>query len=66
MNNDKNHLPHLFPEAVLEQAFGFSRTRPYEILNMKEAGFVVQIGRRKYILRDNFLKWLDEKTKADV
>ena len=66
MDKETNNLPTLLDAKTLQQAFPFSRTRVYELLNMIDAGFVVQIGRRKYVHRDNFLKWLDEQTKTSA
>ena len=47
----------------LQDTYGFSRCRSYQIMNDPTLP-VVQIGRRKYVLEDAFEEWLAQKTKA--
>ena len=44
----------------IRSEYGQSRTRAYEILNDKTLP-VIRIGKRLYVRRESFEKWLDEK-----
>ncbi|MBR1584430.1 MAG: hypothetical protein IJ662_02690 [Clostridia bacterium] len=43
------------------QAAGISRTLAYQLLNRADMP-VVTFGRRKYLVKDKFLRWLDENS----
>lgn len=43
------------------QAAGLSRTLAYQLLNRADMPVVV-FGRRKYMVRDKFVRWLDENS----
>jgi hypothetical protein len=44
------------------QSMGFARTMVYKILNRKDVP-VVKIGNRKFIRKDKFFAWLEEREK---
>lgn len=44
--------------------YGFSRVRAYQILNDKTLP-VIRLGRRLYVRRSDFEKWLDAKQVRD-
>ena len=54
--------------AVLDakdiQAMGFSRPMAYQLLNREDMP-VVKIGRRKYLHRDLFERWLEEQARHE-
>ena len=47
-------------DAVSLQAFGLSRAMAYQLLNRQDLP-VVAIGRRKFMHRELFLKWLERQ-----
>lgn len=55
----EKRLPELL-SAKDAQNMGLSRPMVYQLLN-KDGVPVIQIGRRKFFLRDKFLLWLDNQ-----
>ena len=53
-------LPELVNAKTIQERFGFSRSFVYQLLNCPDAG-AVQIGKRKFFLRDRFLEWLSQQ-----
>jgi hypothetical protein len=47
------------------QSMGFTRTMAYNILNREDVP-VVKIGSRKFIQRDKFFDWLDNREKSEL
>ena len=47
------------------QTMGFTRTMAYNILNRDDVP-VVKIGSRKFIQRDKFFDWLDNREKSKI
>lgn len=47
------------------QAMGFTRTMAYNILDRDDVP-VVKIGSRKFIQRDKFFDWLDNREKDEI
>ena len=43
------------------QAAGISRTLAYQLLNRADMP-VITFGRRKYLVKDKFMRWLDENS----
>ena len=57
--NSRETLPMML-QANDIQTMGFTRTMAYNILNRDDVP-VVKIGSRKFIQRDKFFDWLDNK-----
>ena len=57
--NSRETLPMLLSANDI-QTMGFTRTMAYNILNRDDVP-VVKIGSRKFIQRDKFFDWLDNK-----
>lgn len=52
----------LWTVADLQQVIGCGRRQAYELCN-REGFPVIRMGKRIYIPRDGFLKWLERETK---
>ena len=63
MMNSKDTLPMMLSANEI-QAMGFTRTMAYNILNRDDVP-VVKIGNRKFIQRDKFFEWLDNRERGD-
>ena len=57
--NSRENLPMMLSANDI-QTMGFTRTMAYNILNCEDVP-VVKIGSRKFIQRDKFFDWLDNK-----
>ena len=57
--NSKEMLPMMLSANEI-QSMGFTRTMAYSILNRDDVP-VVKIGNRKFIQRDKFFEWLDNR-----
>ncbi|MBQ2823753.1 MAG: hypothetical protein IJF18_04165 [Oscillospiraceae bacterium] len=57
--NSKETLPMMLSANEI-QTMGFTRTMAYSILNRDDVP-VVKIGNRKFIQRDKFFEWLDNR-----
>lgn len=57
--NSRETLPMMLSANDI-QTMGFTRTMAYNILNRNDVP-VVKIGSRKFIQRDKFFDWLDNK-----
>ena len=57
--NSKETLPMMLSANEI-QAMRFTRTMAYNILNRDDVP-VVKIGNRKFIQRDKFFEWLDNR-----
>lgn len=56
-----NEMPMLISAKDIEKITGVSHAMAYSILNSGDIP-VFKIGSRKYVKRDDFLKWLDDRT----
>lgn len=67
MSEIKNRaeLSELLDVHDLQNHFPFSRTMAYSCLNNPACG-VICIGRRKFIHRDTFLRWLESQRISDT
>jgi len=59
----ENTMEKVMLDAVSLQAFGFSRAMVYQLLNRQDLPVVV-IGKRRFMHRELFLKWLEEQATA--
>ena len=57
-NRNKENYPELLTANHL-QAMGFTRTMSYALMKREDLP-VIQIGRKKFIQRDTFFKWLND------
>ena len=63
MENRKNSTPEILSAKDL-QDMGFSRSMSYSLFNREEIP-VIRIGKRKFIRRERFMKWLAEQERTD-
>lgn len=59
-NMNRNELPVMFDAKWAIDNRLMSRPMAYKLLNCPEAG-AIQIGKRKFFLRDKFLEWLSQQ-----
>lgn len=62
--NSKENLPMMLSANEI-QTMGFTRNMAYNILDREDVP-VVKIGNRKFIQRDKFFKWLDNREKSET
>ena len=63
MSEDLKHTPEILSAKDL-QDMGFSRSMSYALFNREEIP-VIRIGKRKFIRRERFMKWLAEQERTD-
>ena len=63
MEDRKNATPEILSAKDL-QDMGFSRSMSYSLFNREEIP-VIRIGKRKFIRRERFMKWLAEQERTD-
>ena len=63
MEDRKNATPEILSAKDL-QDMGFSRSMSYALFNREEIP-VIRIGKRKFIRRERFMKWLAEQESTD-
>ena len=63
MEDRKNSTPEILSAKDLQE-MGFSRSMSYSLFNREEIP-VIRIGKRKFIRRERFMKWLAEQERTD-
>ena len=63
MEDRKNGTPEILSAKDL-QDMGFSRSMSYALFNREDIP-VIHIGKRKFIRRERFMKWLAEQERTD-
>ena len=63
MENRKNSTPEILSAKDLQE-MGFSRSMSYALFNREDIP-VIRIGKRKFIRRERFMKWLAEHERTD-
>ena len=63
MENRKNATPEILSAKDLQE-MGFSRSMSYALFNREDIP-VIRIGKRKFIRRERFMKWLAEQERTD-
>ena len=63
MEGRKNGIPEILSAKDL-QDMGFSRSMSYALFNREDIP-VIRIGKRKFIRREKFFKWLTEQERTD-
>ena len=63
MEDRKNVTPEILSAKDL-QDMGFSRSMSYALFNREDIP-VIHIGKRKFIRRERFMKWLAEQERTD-
>ena len=63
MENKKSNAPEILSAKDL-QDMGFSRSMSYALFNRADVP-VIHIGKRKFIRREKFLKWLAEQERTE-
>ena len=63
MENKKSNTPEILSAKDL-QDMGFSRSMSYALFNRADVP-VIHIGKRKFIRREKFLKWLAEQERSN-
>lgn len=63
MNNNSKELPMLLTIRNLTEDIGFSRAMAYQLLHREDMAVVV-IGKRRFIKRDEFMKWIDKQQEG--
>ena len=58
-NTNRENYPELLTANHL-QAMGFTRTMSYALMKREDLP-IIRIGRKKFIQRDTFFKWLDSQ-----
>lgn len=61
---DKNGLPKTISPTQLKEYLGCSHAKLYELVARRDFPSV-KIGKRYYILYDEFIKWLEKETKKN-
>lgn len=59
MSERKNEYPEMMTATDL-QNFGFTRSMAYAFLNREDVP-MIRIGKRKFIRREKFYKWLEKQ-----
>lgn len=62
MSERKNEFPEMMTAEDL-QNFGFTRSMAYAFLNREDVP-VIRVGKRKFIRREKFYKWLEEQERS--
>ena len=63
MEDRKNGTPEILSAKDLQE-MGFSRSMSYALFNREDIP-VIHIGKRKFIRRERFMKWLAEQERTD-
>lgn len=62
MSERKNEFPEMMTAEDL-QILGFTRSMAYAFLNREDVP-VIRIGKRKFIRKEKFYKWLEEQERS--